>query len=46
MHRWVDSVKIAQKGTGCDVTDCIYSALDTDKWQEALLNTVMKFKFP
>jgi hypothetical protein len=45
VHRRVDSVKIAPKGTGCEVTDCIYGAPDMDKWQ-ALLNMVMKFKFP
>jgi hypothetical protein len=45
MHRWVESVKIAPKETGCEVMDWIYSAPDMDKWQ-ALLNTVLNLQVP
>jgi len=45
VRRRVDSVKIAPKGTGCEVTECIYSTAGMHKWQ-ALLNTVMNLQVP
>lgn len=45
MHRWVDSIKIAPKGTGCEIMDCIYSAPGVDSWQ-AILDTVMNLQVP
>jgi len=39
----VNSVKIAPKGTCCEVTDSIYSAPGMDK---GLLNTVINLQVP
>lgn len=45
MNRRVGSVKIAPKGAGCEVTDCVCSTAGMDKWQ-ALLNTVVNLQVP
>jgi hypothetical protein len=43
--RWVDSIKICLRVTGCDGMDWIDLTQDRDQWR-ALLNTVMNLRVP
>jgi hypothetical protein len=44
-HRWENNVKMDHEGTGCEGSDWIRLASDTNQWR-TLVNTVMKLRVP
>jgi hypothetical protein len=44
-RRWMDSIKMDVRDTGCDGVDWIDMAKDRDQWR-ALVNTVLNLRVP